>query len=208
MPVVPYGLPWSLPFRQPGYHAAPVPQISAFAPSPLWSQRVPPLLAQWAGPLLSCCPIPRSQKYLWHLMVRFCLEQHLLVPPDPLPLLVASRCLILAPVVFPFAPSHILPRCLRFCPGVLRALARHAAAHRSVRGLPVLPRIRALDAAVFRPQFVCQLAASFLLPLAPPFPEGTLTSCASRTCFFCTPDGLSSAPGFARTTPAIGSVCF
>ena len=151
-----------MPFLQPGHHAAPAPQINA--PSPLWAQRVPPLLAQRAGPLLSCCPILRSQRYLWRLMVRFCLGQHLLVPPGPLLLLVVSRRLIMAPPVVPFAPSYLLPRCLRFCPGVLRVLARHAAAHRSARGHPVLLWIRDLDAAVLRPQFVGQLAASFLLP--------------------------------------------
>ena len=79
---------------------------------------------------MSCCPILRSQRYPWRLMVRFCLGQHLLVPPGPLLLLEVARRLILAPPVFPFAPSYLLPRCLRFCPDVLRFLARHAAAHR------------------------------------------------------------------------------
>eukprot|EP00966_Prymnesium_polylepis_P239521 5539455-Prymnesium_polylepis.1 len=62
MPVVPCGLLWSLPFRQPESHAAPVPRIGARAPSPLWSQRVPPLLAKGAGYLLSCRPTRRSQR--------------------------------------------------------------------------------------------------------------------------------------------------
>ena len=99
--------------------------------------------------------------------VAVCPEQliHLLVHPDPLLMLVvAARHLSLAPPVFPFAPAYLLPRCLRFCSGVLRDLARHAVAHRPERGHPVLLWIVRHDSAVLRLQLADQLAASFLLP--------------------------------------------
>jgi len=121
---------------------------------------------------LSCRPTRRSQRCRWRLMARLCPGQliHLLVHPNPLLLLVVVACsgrlshLSLAPLVFPFAPAYLLPRCLRFCSGVLRDLARHAVAHRPERGRPVLLWIVRLDSAVLQPQLADQLAASFLLP--------------------------------------------